>query len=1106
MKTTKRRLLSLFMAMVMVFSLLPTALAEGNGDEQPPVDPPPVETPEPGDPEEPGDPVDPPAHEHNNDNTWMNDEKGHWHECTAANCPDNGRVDYGTHTVSTWTVEKEATCKDEGLEKGTCSVCGYEQSRTIPKTSEHTKGPTPEYRAKDNKQHIWECAICGQEQLENHNFANNVCNLCGFEQSVTISLPSTLSLAVGKTGTLTATVSPAGTAVSWSVNNDVVTISGTGTSVTVTAVKAGTATITATAGGETASCTVTVTDSYTVEISPTQVSLASVGQQKQLTAKVKNGNDIVTPTPTITWKSNNTSVATVDQNGLVTAKGSGTTTITASSANATPATCTVTVSNPLVLETSTTKLTSYDSEATLRVKFNGKTLDPDDVKWSYDRNYIDLNEGSNNTIIATPVARTTSTKISVKYTTGGVEYSDSVTLSISFSAYNVATVTIYNSTDNYNLDDPDDEGDDSIIDQLETYFNKKSSGYYGIDYVEFETVSHDYGTLDAKTSGRYYVDGSSSSRYNELSDVTFSPRSNKTGSAVFSLTVYAYVSGTSTSRTEAVSCTITFKVKEGEASGGDVEYTAALGEDVPFSASDFEDFWDDMYSRGELESVSFKVSGGTLRDSDGKTVGSKECYVSPTRSQIDLDGVYFEPNSTTSKKAGTVKFTFTATGYARNSSKSTTKTGTVSITYMAGSPKDISYTVNANGSVNLKASDFTAAYKEATGSNAPSGMTIILKSVPRNGTLTYTDSSKSRPTDLKLTSSNIKNRSFTTRSSGTNQINDISYSGNSGTDTIEYTAYSGNSAQFTGKIVFNGAPTAPTNLSVTFTSTNGSPATMSTAAFTTANATVMGKTYRMRFTTPTNGSLLLNGATTAVGVDIFPSNLGSVSYRPKAGFNGSDKCLFMAYDASGNLTGSGTVNFVVAGNPSTTNPGGNTGASSISQFKDVPATAWYRTELADLVSKGIIKGKSATSFAPRDNVTYGEALKMVLRAAGHTAEEATGNNWAINYKNLAVSKGWIDNSIVLTNAISRAAMADLVAKVLGVASSGAASPFADTANGYAVALYNTNPRIFNGETGKDGKLYFNGGDSLKREQICAVIYRVNQYYTNNSSNQMPDGI
>lgn len=826
----------------------------------------------------------------------------------------------------------------------------------------------------------------------------------------------------------------------------------------------------------------------------------SVGDTATLTATI-------TPDADLSWTSSIDTVAGVDKTGksvTVKALRAGTTTIMVSGGGKT-ATCKVTVGGKLEVTPTKETLTHLGDEATFTAKFNGSRVP--DAEWDCaNPKYIDLKDNKDGTATVSALATTPSggTTVTATYWDGNQKYTASATVVVSYSAKNVATVTVYNSTDSYNLDDPDDDGDDSIVEQMEDYFDDTKNGYYGLASVEFNSRSDTYGSLSATTGREYDVDGSSNSKY-DISDVTFSPSSTKTGTATFDVTANVYRSNGKS--TTPVSCTISFKVVDGKASGGDVEYTASLGEDVQFRASDFEDFWDDAYSRGELESVSFKVSGGTLRDSDGKTVGSKECYASPTRNQIDLDGVYFEPNSATSKKAGTVKFSFTATGYARNSSKSTTRTGTVSITYMGGSPKDITYTVNANGSVNLKASDFTAAYKEATGSTAPSGMTIVLQGVPRNGTLTYTDSSKSKPTDVKLTSSNIKNRSFTTRSSGTNQINDVSYSGNSGTDTIEYIAYSGNSAQFTGKIVFNGAPTAPTNLSVTFTSTNGAAATLSSAAFTTANATVMGKTYRLRFTAPTNGSLLLNGATTAVGVDIFPSSLGSVSYRPKAGFNGSDKCLFMAYDASGNLTGSGTVNFVVVGNPAnTTTPGTTPGASSISQFKDVPATAWYRTELADLVSKGIIKGKSATSFAPRDNVTYGEALKMVLRAAGHTAEEGTGNNWAINYKNLAVSKGWISNDIVLTNAISRAAMADLVAKVLGVASSGAASPFADTANGYAIALYNTTPRIFNGETGKDGKLYFNGGDSLKREQICAVIYRVNQYYTNANSNQMPDGI
>ncbi len=1051
MKTTKRRLLSLFMAMVMVFSLLPTALAEGEG-------------------EQPGEPT-PCEHE------WETTEEkeatcteagsktltckkckesktepgesalGHdWTEymvtlkptCTApgkqtrtcqrtgCNASQEEDIPMEEHTYGAWTVEIEGNCTTDKKEVRTCSVCQHKDEK-ITKAPGHTKPGASGYTKVDDENHVYVCTACQTAIPEKHTFdATNKC-ICGAVkpvQETTLKLNrTTLNLSVGDTATLSATITP-DAPLTWENTYDTIasiTRSADGKSVTVKALRAGTTTITVSGGGKSATCRVTVGGN--LEVTPTKATLTHLGD-----------------------------------------------------------------------------------EATFTAKFNGSRVR--DVEWDCaNPKYIDLKDNKDGSATISALATTPSGGTTVTATywdDSNQKYTASANVVVSYSAKNVATVTVYNSTDSYNLDDPDDDGDDSIVEQMEDYFDDTKNGYYGLASVEFNSRSDTYGSLSATTSREYDVDGSSNSKY-DISDVTFSPSSTKTGTATFDVTANVYRSNGKT--TTPVSCTISFKVVDGKASGGDVEYTASLGEDVQFRTSDFEDFWDDAYSRGELESVSFKVSGGTLRDSDGKTVGSKECYASPTRNQIDLDGVYFEPNSATSKKAGTVKFSFTATGYARNSSKSTTRTGTVSITYMGGSPKDITYTVNANGSVNLKASDFTAAYKEATGSTAPSGMTIVLQGVPRNGTLTYTDSSKSKPTDVKLTSSNIKNRSFTTRSSGTNQINDVSYSGNSGTDTIEYIAYSGNSAQFTGKIVFNGAPTAPTNLSVTFTSTNGAAATLSSAAFTTANATVMGKTYRLRFTAPTNGSLLLNGATTAVGVDIFPSNLGSVSYRPKAGFNGSDKCLFMAYDASGNLTGSGTVNFVVVGNPAnTTTPGTTPGASSISQFKDVPATAWYRTELADLVSKGIIKGKSATSFAPRDNVTYGEALKMVLRAAGHTAEEGTGNNWAINYKNLAVSKGWISNDIVLTNAISRAAMADLVAKVLGVASSGAASPFADTANGYAIALYNTTPRIFNGETGKDGKLYFNGGDSLKREQICAVIYRVNQYYTNANSNQMPDGI
>lgn len=65
---------------------------------------------------------------------WKFDENNHWHECE---CGEKTAPE--AHTVDDWTVVKEADEKTEGLEKGVCSVCGYETSRVIPPLiHEHT--------------------------------------------------------------------------------------------------------------------------------------------------------------------------------------------------------------------------------------------------------------------------------------------------------------------------------------------------------------------------------------------------------------------------------------------------------------------------------------------------------------------------------------------------------------------------------------------------------------------------------------------------------------------------------------------------------------------------------------------------------------------------------------------------------------------------------------------------------------------------------------------------------------------------------------------------------------------------------------------------------
>lgn len=158
---------------------------------------------------------------------------------------------------------------------------------------------------------------------------------------------SSVSLIVGQTRTLTATVKPSGTSVSWSSSDSgVAKVNSSGK---ITAVAAGTATITAkiTSGGDTATatCKVTVSKpsiSVTASSSTIEFSQRDNGTCK-VTAKVSpDGDDI-------TWSTSDSAVATVSGSGktaTVTARGAGSATITATykvSGTTVTDSCTITV-------------------------------------------------------------------------------------------------------------------------------------------------------------------------------------------------------------------------------------------------------------------------------------------------------------------------------------------------------------------------------------------------------------------------------------------------------------------------------------------------------------------------------------------------------------------------------------------------------------------------------------------------------------------------------------------------------------------------------------------------------------------------------------------
>ena len=225
--------------------------------------------------------------------------------------------------------------------------------------------------------------------------------------------------------TLVAKVTPEGATdktVTWSSSNDrVATVDANGK---VKAVGNGEAKITAKAGDKTATCKVLVsTLASGITLDRTELSMKVGDSPVTLVAKVTPAS---TSDKSVTWRSSNEKVATVDSNGKVTPIGNGEATITAE-ANGYTATCTVKVT------TAVSGITLDKSELLMKVGDNPVTLvakvTPDDatdktVTWSSSNVKVATVDANGKvtavgngeaTITATAGGKTATCKLSVGY-------------------------------------------------------------------------------------------------------------------------------------------------------------------------------------------------------------------------------------------------------------------------------------------------------------------------------------------------------------------------------------------------------------------------------------------------------------------------------------------------------------------------------------------------------------------------------------------------------------------------------------------------------------------------------------------------------------------
>ena len=919
---------------------------------------------------------------------------------------------------------------------------------------------------------------------------------------------SSLSMNVGDGGKLL-TVSPISlygariTSVSWTSSNpSVASVSDdwwNSTSATVTAVSSGKATITAYVQGtvsynqyfsDTLTCTVTV-NGGNVSLSRTALDLTTSPQD--LTVYVNNG--YLPSNYRVVWDSSRKDVATVSEGfggtATVTPKSTGTTTVTATVYDGMTkigeASCTVTVNNGRVT-LSDTKLQLGADPKNLTVLVNGLTTIPTGctVTWtSSPLGIVDISDSNywynKGTVTLYPRAAGKTT-VTATVSNGGIEVgkaSCEVTVGMDITA----SATVTTSEKNFTLGSTNQKTTTSVVNQIASAVAGTSFPQRTLSYVVFSNVTSAYGNLNASVNTRYSY--SSASYYNTLSAVTFTPSATSTGVATFSFTAYD-------TNGNAYNGTLRITVEKGS-TGIDILYSATVGQTVQVNPQDFASFWTkNVSSVGTLRYVTFGNISGTVgqmyytNGAQKYTVGNQQFYYSPSFNQNALSSVYFAPSSSIGNyRTGTLVVPFTAYGTSNNyNSTLTSASGTMYICVTNGEVQDVTYQASGTTGVTLNPADFQKVYQTATGSiQSNPTMYIQFLDVPTYGSLYYNyKNGIFGGNGTKLTAANIGTMVFSSGITSSYGINGVTYipGTTNQTETIRYVAFStnGGTPVYMGEIVFNATAKAPIKYH-----TNSSGVTFSASDFFNMNTGLLSAQY-ITFGRPTSGTLYKNysnGKGTAVTTsDRFyyysstsGASVNSVTYVPLAGYTGVVTIPYTGYTTTGAQISGNIKVYVVAKN-----------------FTDVPSTDWSYPYVTELAASGVVGGITPTTYGAKQQVKWGEALKMVLLAAGYPKQaEGTGANWAANYLSYAYRNNLVSsNNIDLDSSITRLEMAELAAKALKLSpasriNAGIVAP-TDTTNGYVYALYNAG--IVGGDS-SSGKNRYNPNSTLLRDEMAKIV-------------------
>lgn len=594
------------------------------------------------------------------------------------------------------------------------------------------------------------------------------------------------------------------------------------------------------------------------------------------------------------------------------------------------------------------------------------------------------------------------------------------------------------------------------------------------------------------TTTNYYNSAGSASTY-PLGSVYFLP----TGTAgTWSITYSAY-DNYGNSLTGVLSLTV-----PGE-SAGKVTYTTSPGTPVTFNAEDFNNLLQTVYKNRTLSWVQFTTAdsfdnnrgyiyynyGGSGQTYfTNATLRNYKFYYNDSRQgNYPLSSLSFVPGSL--QQDYSISLNFNA-----YYSSSVYVSGTLELTVTAAAGVtdcDITYTTTQGRPVPIRVSDLSAFFQDNYSSYDLDY--IVLRGVPSTGTLYYNYNGSSNYGSnraIQLTAGIAANYKFYAEpeSSRDYALSALTYvpSGSNYCVTIPFTAYSSSgSRNVKGAILINVTDSA---VSEVYSVSTGGPVKLNADAIYSAvyNATGQKLSY-IQFTDLPNtnrGTLYYNYSSTGTGRKVTSdqtfrytgtaSSMNDLAFVPRGA--GSVNLAYIAFNSSGRAVACGNVAIGTV--------------SRIITYSDVASGNWYYKYVTELSDAGVINGMPDGSYAGNRNVTYGEALKLILLATGYPEQpKQAGKHWAAGYLEMAQTYGFLSaGQINLDSPISRQAVASLAANAMRLRSYPSMSPFADTSDPSVLKLYEAG--IVEGSYGSNGAMYYYPSNTITRAEVATIVWRI----------------